>query len=147
MTLSEKYLPKIVEAFTGGVMPVGVCLNWTEPYGEGSAYQYPNYAQWVAGTRSISLAEPTAASTNVAFATAAVVTSVGATGAATTSAKTATGTATKAAKSAASSAASGAASAASAVATAANKSSGAGSVRAGGFVAALAAVGAAAFAI
>jgi len=77
MALSEQFLPSIREKFTGGVMPVGVCQNWTQPYGEGSEYQYPNYAQWVAGTRSVTLIEPTAVSKEVAFATDAVVTSSG----------------------------------------------------------------------
>ena len=77
MQLSKDHLPAIREKFTGGVMPVGVCQNWTQIYGEGSGYEYPNYAQWVAGTRSISVAAPTAYSSELAFATDAVVTSSG----------------------------------------------------------------------
>lgn len=77
MQLSQNHLPEIQRVFTGGVMPVGVCHNWTQIYGEGEGYQYPNYAEWVAGTRSISVAAPTAVSSDVAFATDAVVTSAG----------------------------------------------------------------------
>lgn len=41
MALSQQFLPKIQEAFTGGVMPVGACMNFSEIYAEGSAFQYP----------------------------------------------------------------------------------------------------------
>lgn len=58
-------------------MPVGTCLNITQPYAEGAAYQYPNYAQWQAGIRSGQVASPTAYSTNVAMATGKAVSSVG----------------------------------------------------------------------
>ncbi|BGP17200.1 hypothetical protein JCM10213_006000 [Rhodosporidiobolus nylandii] len=61
MNISQSYLPRMQQAFTGGVMPVAVCMNNTEPYLETSDYVYPNYAQYVAGTHSISLAAPTAA--------------------------------------------------------------------------------------
>ncbi|GJN91389.1 hypothetical protein Rhopal_004410-T1 [Rhodotorula paludigena] len=61
MALSEEFLPQIRKQFTGGVVPVAVCLNNTQPYAETSAYTYPNYAQYVAGTHSVSLAAPTAA--------------------------------------------------------------------------------------
>ncbi len=77
MQLSKDHLPLIQKTFTGGVMPVGVCQNWTEIYGEGAAYKYPNYAEWVAGTRTISVAAPTAVTSEVPFASAAVVTSSG----------------------------------------------------------------------
>ncbi len=140
MVLSEQFLPTIVDKFTGGVMPVGTCMNWTEPYGEGSAYQYPNYAQWQAGTRSISVAAPTAVSSAVSFASAAVVTSTGVASGAATTAST---TKTKASKSGATSAVSGAASA---VATS-NTTSGASGVQAGGLLAVLAAAGAAVLAL
>ncbi|TNY22194.1 hypothetical protein DMC30DRAFT_362037 [Rhodotorula diobovata] len=60
MQLSEEMLPQMMKQFTGGVMPVGVCMNNTQPYVEKDAYTYPNYDQWTAGTRSISLALPTA---------------------------------------------------------------------------------------
>ncbi|GAA5912815.1 hypothetical protein JCM8208_006435 [Rhodotorula glutinis] len=60
MELSQEMLPQMMKQFTGGVMPVGVCMNNTQPYVETSAYTYPNYEQWMAGTRSISLASPTA---------------------------------------------------------------------------------------
>ncbi|GAA6052100.1 hypothetical protein JCM3770_006631 [Rhodotorula araucariae] len=61
MQLSEEFLPQLMEQFTGGVMPVAVCMNNTQPYVEAAAYTYPNYAQWMAGARSISLTLPTAA--------------------------------------------------------------------------------------
>ncbi|BGP49163.1 hypothetical protein JCM10450v2_005046 [Rhodotorula kratochvilovae] len=60
MQLSEEFLPQIMKQFTGGVMPVGVCMNNTQPYVETADYTYPNYAQWAAGTRTVSLAFPTA---------------------------------------------------------------------------------------
>ena len=85
MQLSEEMLPQMMKQFTGGVMPVGVCMKCvcrtplpvvstlltrvsprssassnTQPYVEKDAYTYPNYDQWTAGTRSISLALPTA---------------------------------------------------------------------------------------
>ncbi|KAL8277230.1 hypothetical protein RQP46_010403 [Phenoliferia psychrophenolica] len=65
MVLSEKFLPQIQKQFTGGVMPVAVCMNNTEPYLEGAAYKYPNYVQYAAGTHSLSLAAPAAATGNV----------------------------------------------------------------------------------
>ncbi|KAL8283466.1 hypothetical protein RQP46_005569 [Phenoliferia psychrophenolica] len=64
MALSEEFLPQIREQFTGGVMPVGVCRNITKPYLE-EAFVYPNYVQYAAGTRSVSLAAPTAITKNV----------------------------------------------------------------------------------
>ncbi|KAI5477444.1 chitin deacetylase, carbohydrate esterase family 4 protein [Pseudohyphozyma bogoriensis] len=66
MSLSEKYLPSIRSTFTGGVMPIAVCMNFTTPYAEGSSYVYPNYEQWMNGTRTVSLAAPTAYSSAVA---------------------------------------------------------------------------------
>ncbi|KAM0786973.1 hypothetical protein ACM66B_002391 [Microbotryomycetes sp. NB124-2] len=62
MSLAQEFLPQIKKAFTGGVMPAAVCNNNTNPYLETEAYTYPNYAQWVAGTTSVSLAAPSAAS-------------------------------------------------------------------------------------
>ena len=53
MKLSEQYLPQMRKKFD--VMPVGTCQNWTQPYGEGDKYQYPNYAQWIAGEQAASL--------------------------------------------------------------------------------------------
>ncbi|GEM08101.1 chitin deacetylase, carbohydrate esterase family 4 protein [Rhodotorula toruloides] len=61
MQLSQEFLPQIMKQFTGGVLPVAVCMNNTEPYVEQGSYVYPNYAQWASGTRSIQLAAPTAA--------------------------------------------------------------------------------------
>ncbi|ORY89646.1 hypothetical protein BCR35DRAFT_300045 [Leucosporidium creatinivorum] len=80
MVLSEKYLPIIKKTFTGGVMPVGVCMNNTQPYLEqDNQYVYPNYAQWVAGTTSISLAAPTATtSVSIGLSATATATSAGA---------------------------------------------------------------------
>ncbi|GAA5939614.1 hypothetical protein JCM1841_000025 [Sporobolomyces salmonicolor] len=63
MELSQEYLPQMLNQFTGGVMPVAVCMNNTEPYIETADYVYPNYAQWMSGTHSVSLATPTAAGT------------------------------------------------------------------------------------
>ncbi|GAA5868575.1 hypothetical protein JCM1840_005494 [Sporobolomyces johnsonii] len=62
MSMSEKYLPQIQKAFKY-VAPVAVCNNNTQPYLE-TGYTYPNFAQWAAGTTSISLAAPTAVSTD-----------------------------------------------------------------------------------
>ncbi|GAA5989724.1 hypothetical protein JCM11641_002183 [Rhodosporidiobolus odoratus] len=61
MQISQQYLPKLKQAFTGGVMPVAVCMNNTTPYIETSNV-YPDYAQYMAGTVSVSLASPTARS-------------------------------------------------------------------------------------
>lgn len=92
MQLNQEFLPQIMKQFTGGVLPVAVCMKCvliplpsslalsrslrrrlspqadetnarsnTEPYVEQGSYVYPNYAQWAAGTRSVSLAAPTAA--------------------------------------------------------------------------------------
>ncbi|GAA6003972.1 hypothetical protein JCM10207_006492 [Rhodosporidiobolus poonsookiae] len=65
MALGEMYLPKIKEAFQY-VAPVGVCQNNTNPYVE-DGYTYPNFEQWAAGTTSISLAAPTAVSTDASM--------------------------------------------------------------------------------
>ncbi|GAA6000587.1 chitin deacetylase [Rhodotorula paludigena] len=65
ISLAEEFLPKIKEAFKY-VAPVGVAMNNTEPYVE-SGYTYPNFAQWTAGTTSISLAAPTAVSTDASL--------------------------------------------------------------------------------
>lgn len=48
-------------------LKVGVCMNNTMPYLEGNLFVYPNYAQYIAGTRSITLAAPTAATKNLAL--------------------------------------------------------------------------------
>ena len=85
MALSEEFLPKIQRAFTGGVMPaslpvsssiglrmlnpnpqlqVAVCMNNTQPYVE-SGFTYPNYVEWQAGTRTVSLLAPTAVRTDI----------------------------------------------------------------------------------
>ncbi|GAA6005703.1 hypothetical protein JCM11491_003731 [Sporobolomyces phaffii] len=64
MELSQEYLPKMQAQFSGGVVPVGTCRNVTEPYVETSDFIYPNYAQYMSGTRSISLASPTANPSN-----------------------------------------------------------------------------------
>ncbi|KAK4702579.1 hypothetical protein P7C70_g3647, partial [Phenoliferia sp. Uapishka_3] len=73
MTLSEDYLPAILQQFSGGVMPVcafrktfrvvAVCMNNTEPYLEKGAV-YPNYVQWAAGTRTVAILSPTAATSD-----------------------------------------------------------------------------------
>ncbi|KAG0661302.1 hypothetical protein C6P46_004073 [Rhodotorula mucilaginosa] len=60
MALSEEFLPHIRQQFVGGVMPVAVCSNNTRPYVETADYVYPDYAQWAAGTTTVSLASPTA---------------------------------------------------------------------------------------
>ncbi|KAI5477439.1 chitin deacetylase, carbohydrate esterase family 4 protein [Pseudohyphozyma bogoriensis] len=75
MALSEKFLPSIRSTFTGGVMPVAVCMNNTTPYAEGPAYVYPNYEQWMNGTRTVTLPEPTAATSVEAPLLTAVTTS------------------------------------------------------------------------
>ncbi|KAK4703688.1 hypothetical protein P7C70_g2529, partial [Phenoliferia sp. Uapishka_3] len=62
MTLSEEFLPQLMKQFTGGVMPIAVCTNNTQPYVEAEAYVYPNQAQYQAGTKSILVATPTVAS-------------------------------------------------------------------------------------
>ncbi|GAA6063372.1 hypothetical protein JCM10212_000311 [Sporobolomyces blumeae] len=60
MELSQEFLPQMQAQFSGGVVPVGTCMNNTNPYVETADYTYPNYAQYMSGTRSISLATPTA---------------------------------------------------------------------------------------
>ncbi|CEQ40655.1 SPOSA6832_02279 [Sporobolomyces salmonicolor] len=65
MSMSEKYLPQIQKAFKY-VAPVAVCNNNTQPYVE-TGYTYPNFAQWASGTTSISLAAPTAVSTDASL--------------------------------------------------------------------------------
>ncbi|KAL8290260.1 hypothetical protein RQP46_003199 [Phenoliferia psychrophenolica] len=64
MSLSEDYLPAIQKQFSGGVMPIAVCMNNTQPYVETGAV-YPNYVQWAAGTRTVSILAPTAVGTDV----------------------------------------------------------------------------------
>ncbi|KAM0756298.1 glycoside hydrolase/deacetylase [Meredithblackwellia eburnea MCA 4105] len=61
MQESEDFYPKIKAAFKA-VAPIAVCNNNTNPYVE-TGYTYPNFAQWTAGTTSISLATATAVST------------------------------------------------------------------------------------
>ncbi|GAA5876909.1 hypothetical protein JCM8547_006308 [Rhodosporidiobolus lusitaniae] len=75
MSIGQSYLPKIQAAFDY-VVPVGVCLNNTNPYSE-DGYTYPNFEQWAAGTTSISLLAPTAVSTD---ATLSIPLSTGASG-------------------------------------------------------------------
>ncbi|GAA5935124.1 uncharacterized protein JCM15063_003155 [Sporobolomyces koalae] len=60
MEISQEYLPKMQAQFSGGVVPVGVCRNISQPYVETADFVYPNYKQYMAGTRSITLAAPTA---------------------------------------------------------------------------------------
>ncbi|GAA6043436.1 hypothetical protein JCM8097_002857 [Rhodosporidiobolus ruineniae] len=98
MDISQQFLPQIRQQFTGGVMPVAVCMNNTTPYVETADYVYPNYAQWAAGTRSVSLALPTAASTAggdlvLSVSSTAVPTATSAISAAAQSAAVTTGTA------------------------------------------------------
>jgi hypothetical protein len=45
MNISQAYLPKIREQFTGGVMPVAVCMNNTTPYVETANYVCTSYSQ------------------------------------------------------------------------------------------------------
>ncbi|GAA5825744.1 hypothetical protein JCM3770_007097 [Rhodotorula araucariae] len=61
MNLAQEFLPKIKQAFKH-VAPIGVAMNNTKPYIE-SGYTYPNFAQYIAGTTTMSLAAPTAVST------------------------------------------------------------------------------------
>ncbi|KAK4700736.1 hypothetical protein P7C70_g5506, partial [Phenoliferia sp. Uapishka_3] len=66
MVLSEEFLPQMQKAFTGGVMPIAVCMNQSQPYAESNgSYVYPNYSQWAAGTRTIQIASPTAVTKDV----------------------------------------------------------------------------------
>ncbi|GAA5891304.1 hypothetical protein JCM8208_002579 [Rhodotorula glutinis] len=65
MSLAQEYLPKIKAAFKY-VVPVGVALNNTAPYVE-QGYTYPNFAQYIGGTTTMSLAAPTAASTDISL--------------------------------------------------------------------------------
>ncbi|KAI5481781.1 chitin deacetylase, carbohydrate esterase family 4 protein [Pseudohyphozyma bogoriensis] len=126
MSLSEKYLPSIRSTFTGGVMPVAVCMNNTQPYVEqNNSYVYPNYAQWAAGTRTISLVSATAASTSISVPLSGIST---ASGAVATSTGAAVAAVTTSSASAASTGASVTASAASAA-----KTAGAGQLAAGGW--------------
>lgn len=68
MAMSKLYLPRIIDAFRGGVMPIAVCTNNSQPYLEqNSTYVYPNYEQWSNGTRTILLAGPTAVSNSKNF--------------------------------------------------------------------------------
>lgn len=85
MSLGQQNLPQIQKSFQH-VVPVGVCYNNTQPYVE-KEYTYPvsnyrfllldpradfpaflqNFAQYAAGTTSISLAAPTAVSTDASL--------------------------------------------------------------------------------
>jgi len=49
-TMSEamKWLPTLQSTFTGGVMPVGVAMNMTQPYLEKN-YSLPSYSQYKSG--------------------------------------------------------------------------------------------------
>lgn len=62
MVLGQQNLPQMQKAFQH-VVPVAVCYNNTQPYVE-KEYTYPNFAQWASGTTSISLAAPTAVSSD-----------------------------------------------------------------------------------
>ncbi|GAA5897637.1 chitin deacetylase [Sporobolomyces salmoneus] len=62
MSLGQKNLPQIQQAFKH-VAPVAVCYNNTQPYVE-KQYTYPNFAQFASGTLTMSLAAPTAVSTD-----------------------------------------------------------------------------------
>ncbi|BGP18595.1 hypothetical protein JCM10213_004228 [Rhodosporidiobolus nylandii] len=102
MSLSQQFLPKMKDAFAH-VVPVGVCQNNTNPYVE-SGYTYPNFAQYVAGTTSISLAAPTAVSTDASMslplstgATGSVSATVGFASAAASSGSSKSGSGTSAA--------------------------------------------------
>ncbi|BGP42244.1 hypothetical protein JCM10450v2_006336 [Rhodotorula kratochvilovae] len=75
MGLAQEFLPKIKQAFKY-VAPVGVAMNNTQPYVE-SGYTYPNFAQYIAGTTTMSLAAPTAVSTDASLS---IPLSTGATG-------------------------------------------------------------------
>jgi hypothetical protein len=68
-TMNEnlKFLSTIQNDFKGGAMPIAVCMNNSQPYLEGSAFSYPNYAQWQAGTRSISIATASAVSSDLSL--------------------------------------------------------------------------------
>ncbi|KAI5474415.1 chitin deacetylase, carbohydrate esterase family 4 protein [Pseudohyphozyma bogoriensis] len=93
MSLSEKYLPEIQSTFTGGVLPVAVCQNNTQPYIEqNNQYVYPNYAQWMAGTRTVSIAAPTAVSTDITLSFSTAASATGASGSATATGTGASGT-------------------------------------------------------
>ncbi|BGP26463.1 chitin deacetylase, carbohydrate esterase family 4 protein [Rhodotorula toruloides] len=65
MGLMMENYPKIKSAFKN-VVPVGVALNNTQPYVE-KEFIYPNFAQYVAGTLSVSLVAPTAVSTDASL--------------------------------------------------------------------------------
>ncbi|GAA5890788.1 hypothetical protein JCM6882_000664 [Rhodosporidiobolus microsporus] len=123
MNISQENLPQIRKQFTGGVMPVAVCMNNTEPYLEQGSYVYPNYAQWMAGTRSVSLAAPSAVSTTgqeISFATAGLSKVSGPSATGTSS----VGTAALATTSAAATTSGGSGASSSAEATAAQQSQG-----------------------
>ncbi|SGY61867.1 BQ5605_C007g04615 [Microbotryum silenes-dioicae] len=63
MSESKSFLPKIKSQFKA-VVPIAVCYNNSQPYLE-TDYTYPNFAQFTAGTTSISLATATATSAPV----------------------------------------------------------------------------------
>ncbi|GAA6045281.1 hypothetical protein NBRC10513_007663 [Rhodotorula toruloides] len=65
MSLMMENYPKIKAAFKN-IVPVGVAYNNTQPYVE-KEYTYPNFSQYVAGTLSVSLAAPTAVSTDASL--------------------------------------------------------------------------------
>jgi len=54
-TMSEaiKFYPQLKSAFTGGIAPVGVTLNKTQPYVE-SNYSLPSFSQYVSGKTVVS---------------------------------------------------------------------------------------------
>ncbi|BGO93650.1 hypothetical protein NBRC10512_002914 [Rhodotorula toruloides] len=65
MALMMENYPKIKAAFKN-IVPIGVAYNNTQPYVE-KEYTYPNFSQYVAGTLSVSLAAPTAVSTDASL--------------------------------------------------------------------------------
>ncbi|GAA5926299.1 uncharacterized protein JCM15063_000240 [Sporobolomyces koalae] len=62
MSLGESNFPEMQKSFKH-IVPVAVCYNNSQPYVE-KQYTYPNFAQYASGTTSISLASPTAVSTD-----------------------------------------------------------------------------------
>lgn len=64
MSESQKFLPQMQKDFA--LVPIAVCNNNTNPYVE-AGYAYPDFAQWQAGTRTISLVSATAVASAVSF--------------------------------------------------------------------------------
>jgi len=61
-TMSEaiKFYPQLKSAFTGGIAPVGVTLNKTQPYVE-SNYSLPSFSQYISG-KTVSSGSPSSSS-------------------------------------------------------------------------------------